>query len=276
MKKYLFTAVILIWCFATSYAEEPVALLNNYWTLGGGYVTYEDTYLSNLKYSGWGFQWEAFHSNFYKKNRNISWQNRNTFFFANTYNPPYTASILNLNTNIAFGTHYHFRVTPQFTVLVGGFGDIEGGIKYNNRNVNNIASADLSTSLYVSTMLRYHLVTEKLQMAFEYDLQTPIIGCMFVPEKGASYYEYYLLQNLNNTLHFSSFHNKLGLRGNLSIDFIFQKFTFRMGFIHNNTIWRANDLYFSKGHYLFNIGTVVNLGIFGGKEIETKQTNIWK
>ena len=79
MKKYLFTAVILIWCFAASYAEEPVALLNNYWTLGGGYVTYEDAYLSNLKYSGWGFQWEAFHSNFYKKNRNISWQNRTHF-----------------------------------------------------------------------------------------------------------------------------------------------------------------------------------------------------
>ena len=49
-----------------------------------------------------------------------------------------------------------------------------------------------------------------------------------------------------------------------------------MGFIHNNTIWRANDLHFAKEQYLFNIGTVVNLGVFGGKEIGTKQTDIWK
>ncbi|NCA79373.1 MAG: DUF3316 domain-containing protein [Sphingobacteriia bacterium] len=262
---------------ALLFAEMPTSLLNNYWTLSSGFVTFDDAYLSNLEYKGWGVQWEAFHCNLYKNNDKLSWQNKNTFFFASTNNPPYSANIMNLNITLAFGTHYHFKPDSHFSILVGGFWDIDGGLKYHNRNINNIASADLSTNLSASAMFRYHLITEKLQMAFEYDLQTPVIGCMFVPEMGVSYYEYYLFQNLHNAIHFSSFHNKLGLKGNLSIDFIFKKFTFRAGFTHNNLIWYANNLYFKKEQYMFTIGTVVNMTLFGGKNSNSNDhTSIWK
>lgn len=262
---------------ATSlFAEPKKSLLHNSWSLSSGFVGYEDSYLSNLKYKGVGFQWEAFHSNFYGQNRRVSWQNRNTFFVATALNPPFTSQILNPQVTLAFGTHYHFRPTPQFTILVGGFYDIDAGVKWNQRNVNNVVSTDVATNISVSAIFRYHLITKKLQMTFEYNVQTPVVGTMFVPEMGSSYYEYYLLQNLNNAIHFSSFHNKLGLKGNVSVDFLFKKFTLRVGFSHQNMAWKANNLRFSKESYLFSLGTVVDLELFGGRSHQkSEKTTIW-
>ena len=54
-------------------------------------------------------------------------------------------------------------------------------------------------------------------LKLNYSFEAPILGCMFVPMGGASYYEMFDLGNLDNAVHFSSLHNKQGYDNTLSM-----------------------------------------------------------
>jgi hypothetical protein len=92
---------------------------------------------------------------------------------------------------------------------------------------------------------------------------TPLIGGMFVPEMGQSYYEIYLglPSALNDVAHFSSFHNRQGIKGNLSVNFILPTVTLFVGMTHNHQWWQGNNMIFYVKELSGQIGIALNLGI---------------
>ena len=150
----------------------------------------------------------------------------------------------------------------------------EAGIKYLARNVNNIASADLALMLHIGGTARYNLEFNKFTLGFQYQVSTPALGVMFVPQMGQSYYELYLNlpDGLDKVTHFASFHNRAGVDGNFSIDLMFTGFTLRLGSYQQYLQWHANNLYFHKAQLSGYIGMVIDLNLFSGMQSRGKNS----
>ena len=81
-----------------------------------------------------------------------------------------------------------------------------------------------------------------------------------------------IYENLPNDLdkitHFSSFHNKQGIQGKFTLDFLLKNVTLRAGFSHNNQTWQGNDLNFKQSQFNILIGATYNIIRLGGKKAE--------
>jgi len=276
------TIILVISIFSVSLttlqAQEIVEpSVNHTWSIGSGVMELTDSYLSPATYSGMDITFDVAESSFYKNSQQqISWERRLQLCFADTYNPAKTASINYFGASIGFASYYHFQPVKGFSIMTGAFLDVESALKDNSRNVNNMMSADLNTTLYASAIFRYKLRTCFLHMNIQYELMTPMMGCMFIPQMGHSYYEIYenLPNDLDQIIHFSSFHNKQGIQGKFTLDFLLQNVTLRAGFTHNDQTWQGNDLNFKQSQFNIIIGASYDLHRFGGREAENQST-IW-
>ena len=224
------------------------ALRTSNTTFGISMLDILDNYLSPLPYSGTGLRLVNENARLLNpNNENLSIRNRTEITFGTLTNPPGTAGMLYLAANYAWGMHYHFRLpTENVQILAGGFWDIDFGAKYLARNVNNPVNLDMATNLNLSIILIYDIPTPRRTVRLRVALETPLIGCMFVPEKGSSYYEIFLLGAYGNFVHFSSMHNKLGLRQMYSVEIPLRNSTFRFGISTNRQQHSANDMIFRR------------------------------
>ena len=271
--RQIFTVILIIsslW-FTKLYAQASEPFVNHTWSIGAGNMTLHDSYLSPATYSGLNLTLDVAESAFYKNcDEKISWDTRLQLSYGDTYNPAKTASINYFGGILGYGSHYHFQPLHNLTIMTGAFVNVEGALKYNSRNVNNMGSGDLNTTLYASAIMRYKVRAERLHMNIQYELMTPVLGCMFIPEMGHSYYEIYenLPNDLDKVTHFSSFHNKQGIQGKFTLDFLLKNVTLRAGFAHNNQTWQGNDLNFKQLQFNILIGATYNIIRLGGKNAE--------
>ena len=168
--------------------------------------------------------------------------------------------------NYSFGVNYHFRLKNQLMILAGGSWDIHAGGKYLARNVNNPFSLDLYTNLNAVAEIQYPFRLLKQDFTARYGAQTPLLGCMFVPMQGITYYELSMLKNLDTALHFSSPHNRHGWSHYLSLDIPLKFSTIQLNIQHEYLKYTANELVFKKNGLNFSVGTVVDLHVFSGKK----------
>jgi hypothetical protein len=255
MKKSTITIIFLLFC-TVIFAQEPAT--KNSWTASYGTFNLHDSYLSPLEYLGWNVMWEAQHSADFKKHKSLSWKNRNSFAYGYTINLPATADIMYLSGDLGFGVAYNHLIFKDFTLSYGGYLSLFAAGKYNGRNVNNIASVDANLTLQTDISAQYRLRFKKINLVFADNFQIPVIGAMFVPEMGASYYEF-SLGNWSNAFHFSSFHNHFGIKNQLNIDIEFRKIVLRLQAMQNYQKWNANNLNFNILQYNFGLGFILYL-----------------
>ena len=175
--QYIVTDTIIPERIVVKSSQFGVTLLNNL-----------DTYLSNYNHKGLGlnFGHEVFRD---ARTGNYRWKYQ-TLFNA-------TAGYAIQGSNIQFAglisqswSGYHpFRITKGLTLLAGAQIQLEGGALYNPSNGNNPAAAKLRTALAASGMAIYHFPVLKSEWIVRYQLDIPLIGAMFTPEFGQSYYE---------------------------------------------------------------------------------------
>lgn len=258
----------------TDQEENP---LRNVWSAKLGNIRLADSYLSPLAYNGTVVGWEAQHERYYKKHvGTLSWRNRNSLTLATTLNLAYSASISYLAGSISYGTFYHFEPLKNLRVRAGGYVDLAPGVKYNSRNSNNIASVDASATLYGEIGVRYHLpISSQLAILLGGEVSTPMLGLMFVPEMGSNYYEMWKLKDFDNTIHFSTFHNRYGVSGKLYADLQFSGFSLRLAYMPEVEYWSANYLHFSRYTSFFSLGTVVDLHLLAGTRSRQHHATSW-
>lgn len=272
MRHFLIIILTLVSaCFCKLYAQSSEPFVNHSWSIGVGNMTLHDSYLSPATYSGLDVALNISESAFYKNSHDkISWDTRLQLSFADTYNPAKTAAINYYGGIVGYGSHYHFQPINGLTIMTGGVVNVEGALKYNSRNVNNIGSGDLNATLYASAIMRYKVRTDFLHMNIQYELMTPVLGCMFIPQMGHSYYEIYenLPEDLDKITHFSSFHNKQGIQGKFTLDFLLKNITLSAGLSHNNQTWQGNELNFKQSQFNILVGATYNIIRLGGKNAE--------
>ncbi|MGC9151421.1 MAG: DUF3316 domain-containing protein [Microbacter sp.] len=250
--------------FATSSAQDaPNATTTSSWTVGYGHINLLDQYLSPLVYSGSIFRgdYQSMHYLSLETTRvSIQWSMKTSFGME--HNPAATNSIFYFSLQPGVGVHYHFRPTPHFKLLIGGIVDLFFANKYSFANGNNPYSADLSTRLNASVIAQYNCHLGKMPLILRYSLTSPVIGGMFVPQYGESYYEIFTLKHLAHTILFTSYANYLALQNSISADFVLNRCTLRLSFYHDYDKHHGNSLYFETMQTAVSVGTVINFAVF--------------
>jgi hypothetical protein len=246
------------------YAQEDSLQANRYLMratmYGVGFANVYDTYLSPQEYVGTDFRISRETMRMTKLfDGNVSVQN---FFQANI---SYTHNKVDNNNTFAglvnwnYGLHYQFRITDNFKLLAGGLADLNGGFVYNLRNTNNPASARAYINMDASGMAIWHLKIKNYPIVLRYQANIPVIGAMFSPNYGQSYYEIFTLGNSSGVVQFTSLHNQPSIRQILSVDCPIGSSKVRFSYLWDMQQSRVNQIETHTYGHVFMVGFVQDL-----------------
>nr|WP_221657458.1 DUF3316 domain-containing protein [Bacteroides salyersiae] len=275
MKRNILLKMGLIGCCLLAlcdgiYAQADAQQANRYVTratmYGIGYTNVFDTYLSPQEYKGIDFRISRETMRMTKLlDGNVSVQN---FFQANigyTHNRAENNNTFNGLVNWNYGLHYQFRITENFKLLAGALADINGGFVYNLRNTNNPASARAFINLDASAMAIWHAKIKNYPLTFRYQVNVPVVGAMFSPHYGQSYYEIFTLGNSDGVIQFTSLHNQPSVRQMLSIDFPVRYAKLRFSYMADLQQSDVNNIKTHTYSHVFMVGFVKDLYLIRNK-----------
>ncbi len=270
MKK-LISCLCSILCSIGLFAQkEDVSkyrLINTSNLFGVSSMELLDPYLSPMTYSGVGINYEHSGQKFFSaENTHLSMEGKFQAAAAYTTNPQQTAAMIYMGGTYSWGMFYHFRPASRLQLLAGGNADVGIGYKYLPRNVNNPVNIDLASNLNIAGKVRYDIPFRRWPVRLNYEIEIPVLGCMFVPQEGASYYEMFQLGSLSNVFHLSSVHNKLASVKKLIFDLPFKHSTFRLGIDVAKLKYKANDMVFKQNNFSLQIGFKYDLYVFSGRK----------
>ncbi|GHT54610.1 hypothetical protein FACS189446_4650 [Bacteroidia bacterium] len=246
-----------------SQEEKPISLTYQSSMVGMGTGHVYDSYLSPLKYSGLNI------GLFYEQMRMIRLGNGNfssqhQFFidYSYTENKTKTASNQSGLLEYNYTMPYRFNLNENFQLFAGPQAGVLLGFIYNSRNGNNPATAKMNANAGLSGIAAYKLMIKSQPIRFRYQLSLPVVGTVYSPQFGESYYEIGM-GNSDRLFYMSSFHNHLAFKNILSAEIPLNWCTIRAALVNsfyqtkiNNltTQWNSNTFYlgFSKNFYVVN------------------------
>ena len=247
--------------------EDKVYSTNEATLIGAGKYFLKDTYLSPLKYDGYGISVLNERMKIIKLGGGkVSRQQLLNVDLSSSLNPAETVRTLSGFVDYSLG--YHYRLTPMrnMRVLVGSSAQGEAGFIYNTRNGNNPASAKLGLNLNASALVLYTFKIKNYPITLRYQLESPFMGVAFSPQYGQSYYEIFSLGNNDGVVQFTSFHNQLAFRNYATVDLPVGNFTIRTGIMNNSNRMTLNGIKTNVISNSFMIGFVREFISFGGKK----------
>lgn len=204
--QYVVTDTIIPERIVVKSSQFGITLLNNL-----------DTYLNKYNHKGLGVNYshEAFRD---ARTGNSRWKyqtllNTTIGYAIQGSNLQYSALISH-----SWSGYHPFRVAKGLTLLAGAQIQLECGALYNPAGGNSPVAAKLRTALAASGMAIYHFPVLRSHWTARYQLDIPLIGAMFAPEFGQSYYEIFGLGHAKNVVAFTHPGNNPSWRHILSLD----------------------------------------------------------
>lgn len=242
---------------------------------GAGVSNVLDTYLSPLEYKGPEVRILRENMRMTRlMGGNVSAQNLLQAHVSYTHNPSQTGHMYAGLLNWSYTLHYQFRLNEQLKLLAGPTIDLNGGFVYNTRNSNNPAQAKAYGSLGISGMAIYKFHIGNYPLVVRYQANLPLLGAMFSPEFGQSYYEMFSLGHKGKNVLFTSLHNSPSLRQMVTLDFPIRKVTMRVGYVCDLQQAKVNHLKYHTYSHDFMIGFVKNFYLLKGKNRITMPSNV--
>lgn len=245
--------------FAQQAAYEPVpgrSPTSSALLLGIGRTRQLDTYLSPMEYTGLQLNFMSQRERMTRHaKRRISFQS--TFFgaYTSTDNPAGTADYIGGRLAYDAAWHYHYSPLKNLDLKGGAMIGTDLGFLYNRRNGNNPAQGHFSIDLSLSAGATYDFRLKKLPMRVGYQADLPMLGMMFSPEFGESYYE--ISQNgVGHDILCAHPGNALCLRQLLTMDFCLRRITFRVGYLCDIRQQNARSIKYRDISHSFMFGIV--------------------
>lgn len=235
--------------------------------VGAGFANVFDTYLSPLEYKGAEvrFLFENMRMTGLMDG-NVSAQHIFQVSFDYTKNPTKSVKSYSGLINWTYALHYHKKYNERLKILFGPMIDVNGGVIYNQRNSNNPAQAKAYLNLGGSAAVYYNFHIGRSPFTLRYQANLPLLGIMFSPEYGESYYEIFGLGNGGKNVLFTSLHNMPSLRQMLSLDCPIKNSILRIGYLCDLQQSKVNNIKSHTYSHNFMIGVVRNLYFLKNKK----------
>ena len=224
--------------------------------LGIGRTNQLDTYLSPMEYTGLQVSFLLQGERMTRlAHRHISFQSTFHGVFTSTENPAATAKYWGGRLAYDAGWHYHYSPLKNLDLKGGAMIGADVGFLYNDRNGNNPAQGQFSIDLSLSAGAGYSWSLWKLPMQASYQADLPMLGMMFRPEFGESYYEI-SQRGVGHDLVCAHPGNALSLRQFLTLDFCLRRVTLRIGYLCDIRQSNAHSLKYHDISHSFMFGIV--------------------
>ncbi|MCD8317902.1 MAG: DUF3316 domain-containing protein [Paraprevotella sp.] len=262
---------ILLFPVSGQAQEEESPLPENRYTthatlFGIGHSNLYETYLSPSAYTG--PQLSVLHETLRKTHwldGRITTQSVLDGFFSYASNKAGNSNEMGGKINYAIGWHYNWLIAGKLRLMAGG--DVHGGLGaiYNTRNSNNPVQAKAEADIGASLIAIYPFYIKKVPFTVRYQIGVPLIGAMFSPHYGQSYYEM-SLGNYDHNICFTYPGNAPSMRHFLTLDFPIAGFTFRAGYFCDIRQSRVNGLRSHIWNHSFMLGYVKHFSFVKRKE----------
>lgn len=223
---------------------------------GIGRTNQYDTYLSPMEYTGLQVSFLIQSERMTRLlDRHVSFQSTLHGVYTSTDNPANTADYIGGRLAYDAGWHYHYSPMPNLNLKGGTMVGADLGFLYNSRNGNNPAQGRFSIDLSLSAGADYSFCLRHLPMRVSYQADLPMIGLMFNPEFGESYYEI-SQQGVGHDIICAHPGNALSLRQLLTMDFCLRRITLRIGYLCDIRQSNASGLKYHDISHSFMFGFV--------------------
>lgn len=248
--------VQLIWLTIPAAAQEGPRSTH---LLGIGGTNILDTYISQEKFKGSGFTYLYIREDA-KPEKHWSSVIEHEFGFSTTEDRSKTTTELEAGYNLYWGRYRQWRLLDDHLCLQAG-GLINGtlGFIYHTSSANNPAQARVALNLMPSGIATYNFRLWKQRFAARYELNVPLVGVMFSPNYGQSYYEIFSLGNYDHNIVPTTFVSAPTFRQQLTLDWrTSEKIAIRIGYLGNYQQADVNNLKQHVYAHRFLIGIVIN------------------
>lgn len=224
------------------------------YTFGIGSAHLCDTYLTPLKYSGWGVQlsYERMQAMRFDPERWIM-QLNGTLSVEKTQNPARNMDMWDFDFDIRWAMLRRLPINGRLNVSIGGATGLTLGALYNRRNGNNPVSAKAAWTVDVTAMATYSAKISRLPVTFRYQATMPLTGVFFSPDYGELYYEIYL-GNHSGLVHAVWPGKYFKLSNLVTADLHLGSTSLRLGYSNCIFSSKANEIVSRRMTHLFVIG----------------------
>ena len=222
-----------------------------------------DTYISQEKYSGVGITYLYIRAG---KKPNKRWQNNieHEVDLSKTRDRSHTTSMLEGNYNLYWGrvatvasmtsmtsrssmTSISSRTSISsqngFQLQAGMAANVNLGFLYDMSTSNNPAQARFALNLMPIGIATYGFNIKQQHFSLRYELNLPLMGLMFSPNYGQSYYEIFSRGNYDHNIVPTTFVSAPNFRQLLTLDWqVSEKWAVRVGYLGNYQQTAVNNL----------------------------------
>ena len=221
---------------------DHTRMVTNAKLIGMGATNLLDTYLSPEKYNGVDLRFIS-HTVRERKgsdwSRQMVWQGQVAFADNRAKEGSEMAGTL----NFSYGMHRQWQLMDgRLRLKAGALLDANVGFLYNTRNGNNPAQARLSLDLSPSVAAAYHFHLWGKPLMVRYEVSAPLMGVMFSPNYGQSYYEIFSEGNYDHNVVPTTIGSTPSLRHMLTLDFRLLRTTWRIGYLGDYRQANVNNL----------------------------------
>lgn len=234
-----------------------------------------DTYISQEKFSGVGITYLYIRAG---KKPNKRWQNNieHEVDLSKTRDRSHTTSMLEGNYNLYWARLARLATIPSppsppskpsqpsqpsFLLQAGLAANVNLGFLYDMSNSNNPAQARIALNLMPTAIATYGFNIRQQHFSLRYELNLPLVGLMFSPNYGQSYYEIFSRGNYDHNIVPTTFVSAPTFRQLLILDWqTSPKWAVRIGYLGN---YQQADVNHLKSHiytHRFVIGITKTIG----------------
>lgn len=198
MQKKIFLLIGLLWNALSALSGQAdsvhvLRLVTVAYTLEAGSSHIADTYLSPIKYSGWGagLHYERWQAMKFSPERWVM-QLRFGVRAESTLNFAGNARMWFGGIDFSWAMMRRWKVANGLTLGAGGKAGLALGALYLERNGNNPVAAKAAVTLDATCYAAYNIKEGRLPVTLTWQPSMPLTGVFFSPDYGELYYEIYL------------------------------------------------------------------------------------
>ena len=231
--------------------------------VGAGPTKLLDTYLTPEKFSGTGFTY-LYIKDYAPADSLRRWTTtiEHELDFSSTKDRSGNNNDLEGTYNLYWGRYYNLRPTQNLRLQLGAAANANLGFVYNMTSSNNPAQARAAINIMPSAKATYDFSLARQRFTVSYGLMLPLVGVMFSPNYGQSYYEIFARGNYDHNIVPTTFISAPTFRQLAAIDWHYSaRWALRMAYLGNYQQAKVNNLKYHTYTHRFLIGIVRSLDI---------------